>query len=112
MAIQSLLSDNLRDREIFSNEVIAELHEEKLKKYSNSEDRTWLEKERLTLNKIQTGRSISLEEFMSNGIQHEVAIRIMKPSHDDQIYYLNPIKRKSRSKEKKSKSKDKQKHAK
>ena len=49
---------------------------------------------------------------MNNGIKHEDAIKIMKPSHDDQIYYLNPIKnkRKSKSKEKsKSKSKDKDK---
>lgn len=55
---------------------------------------------------------------MPNGIQHEEAMKIMKPSHDDQIYYLNPIKGKKKSKSKdkpkdksksKSKSKDKSK---
>lgn len=54
------MSDNLRDREMFANEIIAELNEEKIKKFCNSE-RSCLENERLTLNKIQIGRSISIE---------------------------------------------------
>lgn len=44
---------------------------------------------------------------MHNGIRHEDALKIMKPSYDDQLYYLNPV-NKSRKKSK-NKSKDKSK---
>jgi len=65
------------------------------------------------LNKIYFGDSIKLDEKPKNGIKHEDALKIMKPSHDDQFESLNPIKNKtknkSKSKDKKEKSKSKKK---
>ena len=34
-------------------------------------------------------------------------VKSLKPSNDDQMYYLNPVGKKSKSKKKKSKSKEK-----
>ena len=49
---------------------------------SRSRSNENMEHERLTFNKIYTGESINIEEKMPNGIKHEEALRIMKPSND------------------------------
>lgn len=40
---------------------------------------------------------------------HEEVLKILKPSHDDQFYYLNPVKKSRKNSKNKSKSKSKSK---
>jgi hypothetical protein len=63
----------------------------------------------LSLNKLKTGKNFTLDDRPENNVFHEEVIRVLKPSHDDQIYYLHPVnKRKDQSKKKKSKSKSRE----
>lgn len=108
------MAENIRDREEFVNQIIGELHEEKMRMYTNkgSKMRIYnLEHQRLTFKQIYTGESINLEDKVYNGIRHEDALRIMKPSHDDQFYYLNPVNKSRKKSKNKSKDKSKEKNS-
>lgn len=80
--------------------------------FANSSKREIIEHERLSFNKIYTGDSINVQEKTNNGIKHEDALKIMKPSCDDQIYYLNPVNKSRKKSKNKSKSKEKSKQKK
>ena len=60
-------------------------------------------------NKIKIGHNFIMEDRAENTILHEDVVKSLKPSNDDQMYYLNPVGKKWKSKKKNSKSKEREK---
>ena len=52
---------------------------------------------------MKVGKNFILEDRAENNILHEDVAKILKTTQDDQMFYLNPINKKSKSKKKKLK---------